>query len=94
MPCLAKVGISTHTDRQLNGIFHLADQNGRSSFLLFWSWYTNAREDTISVTVTPAPSSAQTVRNAQSVTPAIGARNTGLLTSIFPIFMVNSLSVP
>ena len=34
----------------------------RSSFTDFLSWYTNAREETISVTVTPAPSFAQVVR--------------------------------
>ena len=37
-------------------------------------------DETISVTVTPAPRSAQTLRNAQSVTPAIGPKNRGLFT--------------
>ena len=59
----------------------------RSSLALFWSRYTKAREETISVTVTPAPSRAQMVRKAQSVTPAMGARNRGLSTSRFPIRM-------
>ena len=45
-----------------------------SRLWLFLSWYTSAREETISVTVTAAPSSAQIVRKARSVTPAIGAR--------------------
>ena len=57
----------------------------RSSAALFLSRYTSAREDTISVTVRPAPSRAQTVRKAQSVTPAIGAKAKRPGISKFPI---------
>ena len=52
---------------------------------LFLSLYTSAREDTISVTVMLAPISAQTVRNARSVTPAMGPKAMGLFTSKFPM---------
>ena len=47
--------------------------------------------DTISVTVTAAPNSAQIVRNARSVTPAIGASTRSPMISKFPSFM---LTVP
>ena len=59
----------------------------RRSLALFLSLYTSAREETISVTVTPAPNRAQIVRKAQSVTPAMGARKSGLSTWMDPISM-------
>ena len=37
------------------------------------------------MTVSPAPYSRESVRKARSVTPAIGASITGVLTSTFPI---------
>ena len=45
----------------------------------------------VSVTVTAAPSSAHTVRYAQSVTPAIGARIVWPVSSNSPSFIVFSL---
>ena len=56
-----------------------------SSPRLFLSWYTSAREETISVMVISAPRSAQTVRNARSVTPAMGASASMPGTSKLPI---------
>ena len=48
-------------------------------------------EERFSVTVTAAPNSAQIVRNARSVTPAIGASTRSPVISKFPSFM---LTVP